>query len=163
MIKSTLATISLCVLAGPAAMAQNAGRTISSVAQHDGQLDIKTNDGTYAIKPYSSTIVETTFVPNGESDDPASHAVVMAPTKVPATLKENTDSIEYATAGIAVTITRAPFQIAYTYKGKPLIAEQHGYSKEADGVSIDFKLDPDEALYGAGARAVGMNRRGYRD
>src|ERR1700761_2367154 len=162
MSKQHLVTITLCLLAGPAALAQNADRTIAGVAQRDGQLEIKTNDGTYLIKPYSSAIVETSFVPDGESFDPASHAVVMAPAAVPATLKETNASIEYATAGIAVTITRAPFQIAYTYKGKQLIAEQHGYSKEADGASIDFKLDPDEALYGAGARAGGMNRRGYR-
>src|SRR5471032_550080 len=162
MTKHHLVTITLCLLAGPAALAQNADRTISSVTPLDGQLAIKTNDGTYLIKPYSSSIVETTFVPNGESVDPASHAVVMAPAAVPATLTEKDGSIDYATSGIAVTITRAPFQIAYTYKGKPLIAEERGYSKEAGGVSIDFRLDPDEALYGAGARAVGMNRRGYR-
>ena len=162
MTKHHLVTITLCLLAGPAALAQNADRTISSVTPLDGQLAIKTNDGTYLIKPYSSSIVETTFVPNGESVDPASHAVVMAPAAVPVTLTEKDGSIDYATSGIAVTITRAPFQIAYTYKGKPLIAEERGYSKEAGGVSIDFRLDPEEALYGAGARAVGMNRRGYR-
>ncbi|WP_296001267.1 TIM-barrel domain-containing protein [Rugamonas sp.] len=162
--KTQLASLSFSLLAGAscAAHAQNAERIINSVAQRDGRLEVQTSDGIYLIKPYSSSIVETTFVPNGETADPASHAVVMAPAAVPVTLTEKSASIEYTTGGIAVTITRAPFQIAYSYKGRPLIAEQRGYTKGSDGFSVDFTLDPDEALYGAGARAVGMNRRGYR-
>jgi oligosaccharide 4-alpha-D-glucosyltransferase len=87
-------------------------------------------------------------------------------------------SIEYATPGIVVTITRSPFKIAYAYKGRQLVAEKHGYVRVTDSVAtgskdinkgeareleaIEFALDGGEALYGAGARAVGMNRRGYR-
>lgn len=159
----------------PAAAAE---RTFESMVAASGQLDIRTSDGRYVIKPYSAAIMETTFIPTGERYDPASHAVVLAPAAVKATAQDRGDRIEYATAGIAVTITKSPFRISYTYKGKPLVAEKRGYRKVRDDVAtgsndinkgeareldaIEFALDADEALYGAGARAVGMNRRGNR-
>ncbi|MPQ57126.1 TIM-barrel domain-containing protein [Duganella sp. FT27W] len=174
---SQLATsVPLVVLAlAPAAAAE---RTFESMVAASGQLDIRTSDGRYVIKPYSAAIMETTFIPAGEAFDPASHAVVLAPAAVEASVQDQGDRIEYATAGIAVTITKSPLRISYTYKGKPLVAEKRGYLKVRDDVAtgskdinkgeareldaIEFALDADEALYGAGARAVGMNRRGNR-
>jgi alpha-glucosidase/oligosaccharide 4-alpha-D-glucosyltransferase len=171
--------LAVCALAaGGAALAQNADRKFDSVAQHGKQLELRTSDGRYLITPYSGAIVETTFIPNGEQLDPSSHAVVMTPGAVKATLKDKGNVIEYATPGITVVITKSPFRIAYNYKGKPLVAEKHGYGKIKDLAAegskdinkeqdreldaIEFALDADEALYGAGARAVGMNRRGHR-
>lgn len=144
------------------ALAQHPGRTVQAVQLHGQQLEVQTNDGRYLFTPYSASIVETTFIPAGEQLDPASHAVVLAPAAVPVRLTERANTIDYATAGISVTITRAPFRIAYAYKGRPLVAEKRGYSREASGERIEFALDATEALYGAGARAVGMNRRGHR-
>ncbi|NGZ87875.1 TIM-barrel domain-containing protein [Duganella aceris] len=173
-----LAALPLALLACHAALAQNAGRTFDRVSDGGGQLEVRTSDGVYLIKPYSNAIVETTFVPAGEAVDPASHAVVLAPAAVKTTLKQTAGRIEYATPGIVVTITKSPFNIAYAYKGKPLLAEKHGYLRMKDDVAsgskdinkgepreleaIEFALDKDEALYGAGSRAVGMNRRGHR-
>jgi len=171
--------LAVCALAaGSAALAQNADRKFDSAAQNGKQLELRTSDGRYLITPYSGAIVETTFIPNGEQLDPTSHAVVMAPGTVKATLKDKGNVIEYATPGITVVITKSPFRIAYNYKGKPLVAEKHGYGKIKDLAAegskdinkeqdreldaIEFALDADEALYGAGARAVGMNRRGHR-
>jgi len=176
MTSPTLSKIALAVLALTAAAAQ--ARTLESVEQHGDLLELRTSDGRYLIKPYSSAIIETSFIPNGEQFDPASHAVVLAPGAVQATLKDQGNVIEYGTRGITVVITKSPFRIAYRYKGKPLVAEKAGYEKIRDDVAkgskdinkgepreleaIEFALDRDEALYGAGARSVGMNRRGYR-
>jgi alpha-glucosidase/oligosaccharide 4-alpha-D-glucosyltransferase len=159
-------------------MAQNIDRKFDSVAAGAGQLEIRTSDGRYVIKPYTDAIVETTFIPHGEQRDPASHAVVLAPAAVNAVMTDRGNTIEYATPGIVVTITKSPFRIAYAYKGKPLVSEKLGYRKVRDDVAtgskdinkgaareleaIEFALDGTEALYGAGARAVGMNRRGNR-
>jgi len=157
-----LAALPLALLACHAAMAQNAGRKFDGVTHTGGQLEVRTSDGVYLIKPYSAAIVETTFVPKGETADPASHAVVLAPAAVRTTLKQSAAGIEYVTPGIVVTITKSPFKIAYAYKGRQLLAEQHGYMRAGELEAIEFALDKDEALYGAGSRAVGMNRRGHR-
>lgn len=173
---ATLATVTLLV--SHSALAQNADRKFDGVTQRDGHLEVRTSDGSYLIKPYSAGIIETTFVPKGESADPASHAVVLAPAAVKTSLKQKGGNIEYATPGITVTITKSPFRIAYAYKGKPLVAEKRGYIRVKDDVTtgskdinkgeareleaIEFALDKNEALYGAGSRAVGMDRRGHK-
>jgi len=167
MTTATIARLALCITALPLAtstfaFAQNAERQFKGVTQNGNTLEIATADGRYLIKPYSSAIVETTFIPNGERFEPASHAVILAPAQAPATFKDDGARITYATDGIAVTVDRKPFRIAYTYKGKPLVAEKRGFGR-VDGMdTIEFRLDDGEALYGGGARALGMNRRGNR-
>ena len=173
-----LALLSLTTATTWAASSDGATRSVTGYAASADRLEVRTGDGRYIFKPYSAAILETTFVPDGEVADPASHAVVLAPESVKASVRDLGERIEYATTGLAVTIDKSPLRIAYTYKGKPLVAEQHGYRKLRDDVAtgsadinkgapreletIDFALGADEALYGAGARAVGMNRRGHR-
>jgi alpha-glucosidase (family GH31 glycosyl hydrolase) len=143
-------------------LAADAQRTLVRYSGGADGLDLTTSDGRYLIKPYADNIVETTFVPRGEQPGPASHAVVLAPGGVAATVKEDAKRIELVTGGITVTVDKNPFRLSYSYKGRPLVAEKGGYGK-ADGLqAIEFALGEDEALYGAGARAVGMNRRGNR-
>ena len=164
MTTTTIARLALCLMASPLAFAQNADRQLEGVTRNQNTLEIATNDGRYLIRPYADNIVETTFVPKGERYDPASHAVVLVPAPVAATLKDEGGRITYATEGISVTVDKQPFRISYAYKGKPLVAEKRGYARpKGDALeSIEFALDGGEALYGAGARAVGMNRRGNR-
>jgi len=152
----------VALAASPAVHAQNAKRSFLNYSGNASGLEIATSDGRYVIKPYAANIVETTFVPRGEQPGPASHAVVLAPGAVAATVKEEGGTIQLATAGITVVVEKKPFRISYRYKGKPLVAEKGGYGRAAGLQSIEFALEGDEALYGAGSRAVGMNRRGNR-
>jgi len=142
--------------------AQNANRKFVSMMQKNAIVEIKTNDGYYQIKPYSAKIVETSFIPNGEVYNPNSHAVVLDPENLEFNVTENGNSIRLATNGVSVQITKSPFQIAYFYKNKPLISERKGYVKTTEFETLDFNLTPNEVLYGGGARALGMNRRGNR-
>jgi len=119
------------------------------------------DNGKYIITPYSDKIMETSFIPEGESINKESHAVVLTP-NTKASIEETKERITYATAGIVVEITKEPFKISYLYKGKPLIAEGEGYIKTDSTEILDFTLDNDEVIYGGGSRAVGMNRRGKR-
>ena len=142
--------------------AQNAQRVITHVEKKAGSLEVKTNEGTYVFKPYTSAILETTFIPAGELQSSASHAVVLAPEHLQTQLIQSATAIDYVAADLRVHIQKTPFQITYLYKNKPLISEKNGYQKKDGNESLDFNLDDNEALYGAGARALGMNRRGYR-
>jgi alpha-glucosidase (family GH31 glycosyl hydrolase) len=157
-----LIKFAILALASHAAMAQNADRQFLSAARSANGLEIATNDGRYIIKPYSAAVVETTFIPKGESMDPVSHAVVLPPAMVAGTLRDEGGALEFATPGITVRVEKRPFRISYAYKGQPLVAEKRGYHREGRMEVLDFALDGEEALYGAGARAVGMNRRGNR-
>ncbi len=141
---------------------QNTNRIFNSVVENDQGLVVNVNDGTYHIQFYTPEIVETTFIPAGEVFKEASHAVVLKSQKSEATTVAGASGLVYATEGISVTIQNEPFQIAYAYKGKPIISEKAGYVKNDSLETIQFNLDKDEILYGGGARALGMNRRGYR-
>lgn len=144
------------------AVAQNSSRTILGINKQADRLEIKTNDGLYVLKPYTDDIVETSFIPNNEQFNPVSHAVVLTPVHVKTSIRETATRISYQAGNMAVTVNKSPFQIAYAYKGKPLLSEKHGYSKTGTAETLDFNLDASEALYGGGARALGMNRRGHR-
>ncbi|MCD2519457.1 DUF5110 domain-containing protein [Massilia sp. G4R7] len=162
MTPTTIARLMLCLLASPLAYAQNADRQLQGHTRNQNTLELATSDGRYLIKPYSANVVETTFIPNGERFEAASHAVVLAPVDVGARLTDEGARLVYATAGITVVVDKRPFRISYLYKGKPLVAEKHGYGRDGKMETIEFALDDGEALYGAGARAAGMDRRGKR-
>ena len=144
------------------AFAQNANRKYESYKKTSNTLEIKTSDGLYLLKPYSDKIVETSFIPKGETFNTDSHAVVLIPQKGISKVKETKNTLLFSTKGIVVTIEKSPFKISYSYKGKALLSEKNGYVKTADAEILDFSLNDNEVLYGGGSRALGMNRRGNR-
>jgi len=127
----------------------------------DRFIEIPRDSGKYIIKLYSDKIIETSFIPTGETFDPASHAVILD-RGVEARVSETDSTVIYGSSGIRVHITKEPFHISYIYKGKELISENKGYVKTDSTEILNFNLDKDEVIYGAGARVVGMNRRGNR-
>ena len=144
------------------AFAQNANRKYESYKKTSNTLEIKTSDGLYLLKPYSEKIIETSFIPKGETFNTDSHAVVLIPQKGISKVKETKNTLLFSTKGIVVTIEKSPFKISYSYKGKALLSEKNGYVKTADAEILDFNLNDSEVLYGGGSRALGMNRRGNR-
>ncbi|TDU43002.1 oligosaccharide 4-alpha-D-glucosyltransferase [Gelidibacter sediminis] len=141
---------------------QNPNRIFESITYKNNVLEIRVNDGIYKITPFSEHIIENTFIPAGEVYNPNSHAVVLEPKPIKAKFLNVGDAFQLQTEGITVNIQKQPFQISYSYKGKPVISEKKGYVKNDSLETIQFNLRKDEVLYGGGARALGMNRRGYR-
>ncbi len=153
------------------AMAQNDQRTFKSYKKTPNGLEIAVSDGKYLIRFYNESIIETTFLPTGEIFNPESHAVVLTPQSKIGTTSEKNGTIILSSAGITVSVTKSPFRISYSYKNKLLLSEKNGYAKKSetgnDGKiqaleTLNFNLDKEEALYGGGARVLGMNRRGNR-
>ncbi|MET3105250.1 oligosaccharide 4-alpha-D-glucosyltransferase [Oxalobacteraceae bacterium GrIS 2.11] len=144
------------------AIAQDSTRQFQGAVDTGSVLKLRTSDGTYLIKPYNDKIIETTFLPDGDPRQPDSHAVVLQPLAVHTRFTEDAATLVYATPGISVTVSKQPFKISYSYRGKYLTSEKDGYVRDQRGETISFNLDSSEALYGAGARALGMDRRGNR-
>ena len=154
-------------------------RKFKSIKQTHFATEVEVSDGVYHLMFYSEKIIETSFVPTGEELKPISHAVVMKPSNMEFSVSMHGDiifngtnhvkSIEednskalIKTDGIQVEIQKKPFKISYSFKGKPIISEGKGYHKTELGEAIQLNLTEDEVLYGGGARALGMNRRGNR-
>ncbi len=142
--------------------AQNANRKFESFKEANNCLEINTSDGKYSIKAYSEKIVETSFIPKGETYNINSQAVVLVPKSGITKVTENTNSLVFSTSGIVVSIQKSPFKISYLNKDKEFLSERNGYSKKDSTDVLDFNIEPSEMLYGGGARALGMNRRGNR-
>ncbi len=142
---------------------QNATRQFVSVEKSTNGYKVVVSDGVYYFTAYSGKMVETTFIPNGQKHPVNSHAVVAAVETDLLQLSQSTGVVRLTTAaGLKVNIQQKPFQISYWHHDKPVISENWGYEKAEDSEKIHFNLTTDELLYGAGARALGMNRRGYR-
>ncbi|MEO0045461.1 MAG: hypothetical protein RL705_652, partial [Bacteroidota bacterium] len=152
----------LLLLITSISFAQNANRHYLSHSWKNNLLEVKTSDGTYRIKPYSDKILETSFIPNGEIFNANSHAVIKTPEKVKATFSKTNSSVSLSTKDITVVINKSPFRITYSNKGKVLLSEKNGYIKKDSTEILQFNLDNSEVLFGGGARALGMNRRGNR-
>jgi oligosaccharide 4-alpha-D-glucosyltransferase len=160
--EKTMKQIIYLLLITSISFAQNANRKYLSHTWKNNVLEIKTSDGYYIIKPYSTKIVETSFIPNGETFNPNSHAVIKTSEKVKAKLTTTKNTLDITTTGITITIKKAPFQISYFNSRDELFSEKLGYTKKDSTETISFNLDDSEVLYGGGARALGMNRRGNR-
>lgn len=141
---------------------QNLKRKYISFDKEAFKLEVEVNDGTYMFKSYGEKIVETTFIPDGQSAIHQSHALAVAQSSKPIEVKEALGYIECNMGEISIMVVKNPFQIIYYYNGKVILSEREGYKKNDTHEIIDFNLESSEALYGGGARALGLNRRGNR-
>ncbi|MBT8316586.1 MAG: DUF5110 domain-containing protein [Lutibacter sp.] len=142
--------------------AQNSQRKFESITAYKTYVEVKTNDGLYRFQPYGNEIIETSFIPRGEKFQPNSHALALKPQFVEMKLIEGTLETEIQMKNISVKIEHTPFKVSYYYKGNLLTSEKNGYSKNESYEVLDFNLTDNEILFGGGARALGMNRRGNR-
>lgn len=143
-------------------LAQNAERKFIQYSESVNVHAIDVSDGRYYVRFISDDMVGTTFLPKGQKITSKSHAVILKNIQKISSVKESDTSVDLISDGISVHIQKSPFQISYKYKGQPIISEKNGYQKLPDGEAIQFNLTDDEILYGGGARALGMNRRGNR-
>lgn len=138
-------------------------RTFKKAALLNNELQLEVSDGNYHLKYYNANTVETTFVPEGENlPMKPSHAVVTNTTYDKVEWVENDSLIIFKTADLSTVIRKTPFNISYYYNEGLLLSEKHGYRKSDTHETIQFSISEEEALYGTGARALGMNRRGHR-
>ena len=154
----------LILLISSVSFAQNANRKYKSHQWKDDYLKVSVNDGDYYFKIYSEKIIETSFVPKGQTQNITSHTVVFDDDRdFKKTETESNKYLELGTKSITIHIDKSPFKITYTRNGKNILSEKSGYTKVNDSTeTLSFNLDNSETLYGGGARALGMNRRGNR-
>ena len=125
-------------------------------------LKVLTTKGTYYFEGISSEIIETNFIPVKETKKWSSHITKQSLDTPKVIFHHKENILTLATNGIKVAITKKPFHISYFYKEKTLISERKGYIKTDSTEILDFTLSKNEALYGTGARALAMNRRGHK-
>lgn len=127
------------------------------------KFEIAVSDGKYLIQPMNEKIFHVTFYPEGNDVKDYSYAADLEPEKIATIVTENNESLVLDTKqGIDVLVKFNPFNISYTYNGKPLLAETTGYVEADSSWMINLGITSNEVLYGGGARVLGMDRRGNR-
>jgi alpha-glucosidase (family GH31 glycosyl hydrolase) len=154
---------------GVYAFAQNPTRQYVSHQFTDSGCEIQVSDGKYFLAAYTDQILEVSFIPKGDTITlAASHAVELPKKSKPFLYSIVTDAklpyeffnIENGDFHIEVR-TRPQFELLFYYKNQLLTSEARGYYL-GETPKIEFNLKKEEQLMGAGARVLGMNRRGYR-
>lgn len=159
--KSFVACVAFWVIAF-SANSQNSSRIFLGGTTTPTGFRIQTNDGFYEINAYNHLTIETSFFPLGDTVKKQSHAVVLVPQSGILTANDAGEKYLLFTKKMRVEITKSPFQISYFLGDKLVSSEKSGYSKINTGEAIAFNLNSTEIVYGGGARALGMNRRGNR-
>ena len=135
---------------------------LSRVEQLPASWNIYTDKGTIAVKPYSESVIEVTYFPVGISKTDASHSVVMQPGKVSLTSEQIPSGYILHNGQMTITANADPFYLTYIYKGDTLLSEESGFFSKPGNSGVRFALKPDEKVYGAGERAMAMDRRGKK-
>jgi alpha-glucosidase (family GH31 glycosyl hydrolase) len=150
-------------------LAQNPTRQYISHQFSEYGCEIQVSDGKYLLAAYTDQILEVSFIPKGDTTTlAASHAVVLPTKSKPFLYSIVSDSklpyeffnIENGDFHIEVR-TSPQFELLFYYKDQLLTSEARGYYFN-ETPRIEFNIKKEEQLMGAGARALGMNRRGYR-
>jgi alpha-glucosidase (family GH31 glycosyl hydrolase) len=150
-------------------LAQNPTRQYISHQFSEYGCEIQVSDGKYLLAAYTDQILEVSFIPKGDTTTlAASHAVVLPTKSKPFLYSIVSDSklpyeffnIENGDFHIEVR-TSPQFELLFYYKDQLLTSEARGYYFN-ETPRIELNIKKEEQLMGAGARALGMNRRGYR-
>ncbi|MCG8578824.1 MAG: DUF5110 domain-containing protein [Bacteroidales bacterium] len=157
---SSILTI-LILLVSSLITAQNEIRQFSSASFNNNKLTIQVSDGTIILTPYSDSNLEVLFLEDSIAPFPA-NAIISKPYNGKITYKETEDQLKLSTNKLTAIITKQPFNISYYQSGEYLFSEEDGYFANDSISGFRFNLNQTEHLFGAGERALGMNRRGHR-
>ncbi len=135
-------------------------RSFVSVSNNKGTVEVTVSDGIYIIKPFSPQIIKVNFIPTGQNLNNYGFGVVMQPLVVNFEFVENSKQVNIITTAVNITIHKNPFQITYSYNGNKLVSDY--FINDTIINKLSFKIDTAEVIYGAGARVLGMNRRGNK-
>ncbi len=141
--------------------AQNSARSYVGYKQNVGEVDVSVSDGVYKIVYYNKNAFHVLFYPNNTEVKNFSYAIVKTPEKPDYLIKDESNVLKIESKALKIFVTKTPFNISFYRYADLLFSENEGYSKTDTSQIMSFKIEPDEILYGAGERVLGMNHRGY--
>ena len=132
-----------------------------SYETQNGALNIFSSQGTLTLKPYTSKDIKVSYLPNNMSAPDTSYTVILNPTSVPFSVKDNSNYLEMNTSSLEVYIQKYPLRLKFIKNQDTLLAENTGIYSQFGQEGLSLKMGTDEAYYGTGSRAMPVNKRGY--
>lgn len=124
-------------------------------------LIIKCDSGTLWIQPYSEKIIKVTLLNSGMSHPDTSNCVILIPHMFHVKFEDKGNVMEYSTDSISVRINKSPLTIEF-FRGQKLLTTNKGFFVKNTDRGIQFRLKPEENIYGTGSRSIPINRRGHK-
>lgn len=153
---------SLCLFFSFCTLLFSENRTLQTLDNNDIGWKLQTDDYTIHIIPYASDIVEVIYLPPGEKTIDPSHSVILKPLQpIKQDLKETTSGYELQSGNLSILISQNPYKLSFSRNGESLANENGGFFLN-DERGIKFSIEDNEKIYGAGERAVPLDRRGYK-
>ena len=121
-----------------------------------------TNNGSVFIRPFTNTIIEISFSPDGSGKQDSSNAVVIKPEFIQTSTAKLAKGQLLESGDLKIYANNEPFYLAFIYKRDTILREGTGFFTDSRNEGVRFKLSPGEAIYGTGERAIPLNRRGYK-
>jgi len=120
-----------------------------------------TDNGAIFIIPFTNSIVEVFFSPDGNLPYDTSVAVILTPAQILRRTSVVPGGQLLENGDLQIIANSNPFYLTYIFKGDTLLKEASGFDVSKGNSSVSFKLSPEEGIYGGGERAIQLNRRGY--
>jgi alpha-glucosidase (family GH31 glycosyl hydrolase) len=126
-------------------------------------LIVQTSSYKILFQPYAPKTIRVTYLPNGQYTLNHSEVLVGKPMPIRTAIADKQAYIQFATDSLLVRIDKQSLHIQFIdpKKGTPIGTNQSYLASADKGGNLKFALDDQEALYGAGSRAIPQNRRGY--
>ncbi|MBS4056317.1 MAG: DUF4968 domain-containing protein [Bacteroidales bacterium] len=130
---------------------------LSSWLQHD-TLIISCTEGEISITPYGSNIIQLfSGIPGSENE--ASYATVGVKTNVSVHFSREEKFLKFSTDSIQVLIDTTNLHFAFVCNSDTVLQAGKLYNFQSSG-TLQMELKSGERIYGAGSRAISMDRRG---
>lgn len=139
-------------------------QVLQDFALKNNVLSLQTQKGSIEIRMLRQDILENRFVPKGKFTSVAqpSHAVQLSTALSGMQLRQDAAVLRLSAGQMTVEVQKAPLRLRYYAQGRFLFEDMVSDRSEEGMPVTELTIRPDEVLYGGGARALGMNRRGHR-
>jgi len=124
--------------------------------------NIFTDKGIIRVTPFSESVIEVAFFPEGITKSDPSHSVIMKPGHVSLTSEQIHSGYLLRNGEMVITANSDPFYLTYIYKGDTLLSEESGFFAKPGNTGVRLAMKPGEKVYGTGERAMSMDRRGKK-
>lgn len=132
-----------------------------SMRQENQAVLIETSLGIYRLTAFEQTGIDVHFTDNGDFQNCKSLTTNVKPEPF-RLIQESGKEIVLNRGVITAKIQKSPFEIQFYHNSTKPILFQQAQQYISDSVFWSFQISYNEVLYGGGARALGMNRRGNR-
>jgi alpha-glucosidase (family GH31 glycosyl hydrolase) len=140
----------------------NPPRKLMRVESVTDGWNLFTDHGLVMLRSMNPRMVGVTFSPDGKPFADTSHSVILKPGIVVRKTSVLPQGQLLESGELSIFAHNYPFRLSFIYQGDTILSEEEGFFENSDNRGVRFKLRENEAIFGAGERALAMNRRGNR-